>query len=106
MVALGRFAPREFPLRRIPIPSAVSISAGGYSVCQLPMKKASINGRPALLRSNASLYSLLPGFAGYMEIDSVGIVGALNARGEIIGLSWQELQEDDKVCVEQDLIMC
>ena len=69
------------------------------------MKKASVNGHPALLQSNAPLYSLLPGFTGYVEIDSLGTVGAVDACGEIIELSWQELQRDDKVSVEQDLIL-
>jgi hypothetical protein len=41
-----------------------------------------------------------------VESDSLGTVGAVDACGEIIDLSWQQLQRDDKVSVEQDLILC
>ena len=69
------------------------------------MKKASVNGRPALLHSELPRFSYLPGFASYMEIDSLGLVSALNDRGEIIGLSWQPIVEGDRIQVEQDLYL-
>ena len=69
------------------------------------MKKASVNGLPALLHSELPRFSYLPGFSSYMEIDSLGLVSAVNDRGEIIGLCWQPIVEGDRVQVEQDLCL-
>jgi hypothetical protein len=67
------------------------------------MKKASGNGKPALLHSEQPLFSLLPRFATYLEIDSVGIVGALNDHGAIIPLTWEPIVEEHVIHAEQDL---
>ena len=69
------------------------------------MKKASVNGQPAILHSELPLFSYLPEFSSYMDIDSVGIVGALDIRGDAIAIFWQPITDEDHVEFEQHLTL-
>ena len=67
------------------------------------LKKASVNGQPALVESQSSRFAKLPGFHSYLEIDCGSVIGAVNGQGETIPLSWQPIAETDRVHLEQDL---
>ena len=67
------------------------------------LKKASVNGQPALVESQSSRFARLPGFHSYLEIDCGSVIGAVNGHGETIPLSWQPIAETDRVHLEQDL---
>lgn len=68
-------------------------------------KKASVNGKPALVQMESRKYAALPDFHKYLEVDCGSVVGAENYRGEVIGLFWQPIIDADRVHLEQDLTL-
>jgi hypothetical protein len=70
------------------------------------MKKASVNGQPSLLQSESKMFAPLPDFAGYLETELNGVIGAIDTRGNAIHPEWQPILETDRVHIEQDLTAC
>jgi hypothetical protein len=70
---------------------------------QIPFKKASVNGKPALVEPQTRKFAALPNFYRYEENDCGSVVGAVDYKGEAIPLFWQSISERDRVHLEQDL---